>query len=99
MQRQPIAYAFTMAILVDEAVWKRWDRLWCHLISDSSLDELHEFAQLLGLPERAFGGDHYDIPSDVRLKAIELGARQVSSREIVEALLASGLRKRVKHQP
>lgn len=88
-----------MAILVDEALWYRWDRYWCHLISDTSLDELHQFAAHLGLPERAFGGDHYDIPADIRLKAIELGARPVSSREIVTALLEAGLRRRVKHQP
>lgn len=88
-----------MAILVDEALWPRWDRYWCHLISDTSLSELHEFADLLGIPERAFGGDHYDIPSDVRERAIALGARPVSSRAIVEALIAAGLRKRVKHQP
>lgn len=93
------AYAFAMAILVDEALWPRWDRYWCHLISDSSLDELHAFAAELGLPDRAFGGDHYDIPADVRLIAIEHGAIPVSSREIVKALLSSGLRKRIKHQP
>ena len=93
------AYAFAMAILVDEALWPRWDRYWCHLISDTSLDELHAFATKLGLPERAFGGDHYDIPAEIRLVAIEHGAIPVSSREIVKALLAAGLRKRVKHQP
>ncbi|MGA1248703.1 MAG: DUF4031 domain-containing protein, partial [Candidatus Nanopelagicales bacterium] len=93
------AYDVAMAILVDRALWPRWDRYWCHLISDTSLQELHDFARMLGLPENAFGGDHYDIPSDIRLRAIELGAREVSSRDIVEALLKSGLRKRVKHQP
>lgn len=93
------AYDVAVAILVDQALWPRWDRYWCHLISDTSLQELHEFAAILGLPEKAFGGDHYDIPSDIRLLAIEHGAKEVSSREIVEALLKSGLRKRIKHQP
>lgn len=88
-----------MAILVDEAVWPRWDRNWCHLISDTSLEELHQFASELGLPERAFGGDHYDIPEDIHALAIERGATPVTSREIVTALLNSGLRRRVKHQP
>lgn len=88
-----------MAILVDQALWPRWDRYWCHLISDTSLEELHAFAAELGLPDKAFGGDHYDIPSEIRLRAIENGALEVTSRDIVEALLRSGLRKRIKHQP
>jgi hypothetical protein len=80
-------------ILVDEAHWPWRDRLWCHLISDTSLDELHAFARTLGIPERGFSGDHYDIPEDYRLQAIAAGARPVPSRQIVEALRAAGLRR------
>ncbi|MBU6279098.1 MAG: DUF4031 domain-containing protein [Actinomycetales bacterium] len=80
-------------ILVDEAHWPWRDRLWCHLVSDTSLAELHEFARGLGVPERGFSGDHYDIPEDYRLRAIEAGARPVTSRQIVEALRAAGLRR------
>ena len=68
--------------------------MWCHLISDSSLVELHSFAARLGIPERGFQGDHYDLPHELRLQAIEQGAREVSSREIILALRAAGLRKR-----
>jgi hypothetical protein len=88
-----------MAILVDEPNWPRWDRMWCHLVSDTSYDELHEFAARLGVPERGFGGDHYDLPSDMRERAIELGAIPTSSREIVKKLKEAGLRRYVKHQP
>ncbi|HKD98014.1 MAG TPA: DUF4031 domain-containing protein, partial [Micromonosporaceae bacterium] len=42
--------------------------------------------------------DHYDIPSELVPVAVELGAVQVSSREIVRRLLAAGLR-RPKHRP
>jgi len=80
-------------ILVDEAHWPWRDRFWCHLVSDTSLAELHEFARGLGVPERGFSGDHYDIPEDYRLRAIEAGARPVTSRQIVEALRAAGLRR------
>ncbi|MDO9486251.1 MAG: DUF4031 domain-containing protein [Actinomycetota bacterium] len=83
-----------MALLVDQAHWPWRDRMWCHLISDSSLDELHAFAAKLGIPERGFQGDHYDIPHDLRVQAIEHGAQEVSSREIILALRASGLRRR-----
>jgi len=83
-----------MTILVDEANWPWRDRLWCHLVSDSSLVELHAFAATLGIPERGFQGDHYDIPEDIREHALAAGAVPVSSREIVMALRTAGLRKR-----
>ena len=79
-------------ILVDEARWPWRDRLWAHLVSDESYEELHEFASRLGLPRRAFQGDHYDVPADYRLRAIEMGARAVPSRQLVSRLRAAGLR-------
>ncbi len=63
-----------MTVLVDPAVWPWRDRRWAHLVSDESYDELHAFAEHLGIPRRAFQGDHYDVPSDYRDRAIELGA-------------------------
>ena len=79
-------------ILVDDALWKWRGRKWAHLVSDVSLDELHRFAGVLGLPERAFQGDHYDIPGEVREQALLLGATRVTSRELVSRLKGSGLR-------
>lgn len=81
-----------MALLVDDAHWPWRDRWWCHLVSDTSLQELHDFARLLGVPERGFQGDHYDIPEELRAQAIDLGAQPVSSRELVRALYAAGMR-------
>ena len=81
-----------MAILVDPAIWPWRERLWCHMLSDLHLDELHEFADTLGVPSRGFQGDHYDIPEELRVRAIDLGARTVTSKEIVLALYAAGLR-------
>src|SRR4051812_22389142 len=63
-----------VAILVDDAIWHWRGRRWAHLVSDESYDELHAFAERLGVPRRAFQGDHYDVPSDLRKTAIELGA-------------------------
>lgn len=83
-----------MALLLDEAHWAWRGRMWCHLISDQSLDELHAFAEWIGIPRRAFSRDHYDIPADARPVAIEEGALVVTSREIVLALYAAGLRLR-----
>jgi hypothetical protein len=83
-----------LTILVDPAIWPWRDRIWCHLVSDESYDELHAFAQRLDIPRRAFQGDHYDLPEDHRTRAIELGATPVSSRELVRRLIDAGLRVR-----
>ena len=81
-----------MAILVDGAVWPWRGRRWAHLVSDESYDELHEFAKRLGIPRRAFQGDHYDIPDYLHHKAIELGAELVDGRVLARRLRAAGLR-------
>lgn len=86
------AAADRMAILVDECRWSHRDHVWCHMVSDESLDELHAFARQLGIPERGFHGDHYDLPRHVRDAAVRHGAREVSSRDIVRALSRAGLR-------
>lgn len=83
-----------MAILVDDAVWPWRGRMWAHLVSDTSTDELHAFAARLGIPDRAFQGDHYDVTDELRDCAIAEGARAVDSRTVVLALRAAGLRKR-----
>ncbi|MDZ7676305.1 MAG: DUF4031 domain-containing protein [Acidimicrobiales bacterium] len=81
-------------ILVDPAVWPwRGDR-WAHLVSDESYDELHAFADRLGIPRRAFQGDHYDVPGWLRDEAIEAGATPVDSRELLRRLKAAGLRRK-----
>ncbi len=64
------------------------------MISDTSVEELKEFASKLGIPERGFQGDHFDVPEHMREIAISHGARVVTSREILQALYKSGIRKR-----
>jgi 2-hydroxychromene-2-carboxylate isomerase len=66
------------------------DRRWAHLVSDVSYEELHRFAERLGIPRRVFQGDHYDIPTELRLRAIRLGAHPVGSRELVVRLRTAG---------
>jgi hypothetical protein len=83
-----------VAILVDEARWHWRGRQWAHLVSDESYEELHVFAGRLGLQQRWFQGDHYDIHADLRIVAIRLGADPVDSRQLVRRLRAAGLRKR-----
>lgn len=80
-------------ILVDSARWPWRGRLWAHLVSDTSYEELHAFAARLGVPRHGFQGDHYDIPTEVRERAIALGAQPVSATELVRRLRGAGLRK------
>jgi hypothetical protein len=80
-------------LYVDRPAWPARGRLWSHLVSDLSFAELHAFAEMLGAPRRGFDRDHYDVPADRFGLAVLLGARVVSSREIVARLQASGLRR------
>ena len=82
-----------MTVLVDAAIWPFEGRRWAHLVSDASFEELHEFAERLGIPRRAFQGDHYDGPTEYRERAIDLGAQPVASRVLVRRLRAAGLRR------
>jgi len=81
-----------VTILIDEARWWWRGEKWCHLVSDTSYDELHEFADRTGIPRRGFQGDHYDIPEECRSELIVAGAEQVESRELVRRLRGAGLR-------
>jgi hypothetical protein len=80
-------------ILVDQPIWPAHGRRFAHLVSDESFDELHAFAATIGLPERAFHRDHYDIPDEWVAEAISAGATEVDARELVRRLRASGLRR------
>ena len=82
-----------MAVLIDPPGWPAHGRLWSHLASDTSLEELHAFARRTGLPERGFEGDHYDVPEERYAALVAAGAIPVPGRELVRRLLASGLRR------
>jgi Protein of unknown function (DUF4031) len=80
-----------MAVYVDEPIWEWRGRIWCHLTADDSA-ELHGFATRLGLRRRWFQSkpgrpwhDHYDIPSELRERALSLGAVALTTREMGRA--------------
>ena len=81
-------------ILIDPPNAAGRGRLWSHLASDTSYDELHAFARTVGIPERGFDRDHYDVPSEWYDDMLAAGATPVSSRELVSRLIGSGLRRR-----
>lgn len=80
-----------MTLLIDTPRWPWRGRLWAHMISDQSLDELHGAARDLGLRWVLFGRDHYDVPEELWPAACER-ATLVDSRVIVRSLRATGMR-------
>jgi hypothetical protein len=81
-------------ILIDPPNAAGHGLLWSHLASDMSYDELHAFAQAIGIPARGFDRDHYDVPAERYGAVVAAGATPVSSRELVTRLIAAGLRRR-----
>ncbi|MER5303143.1 DUF4031 domain-containing protein [Streptomyces lasiicapitis] len=82
-----------MTLYIDPPVWPGHGRLWSHLVSDVSYDELHAFAARIGVPARAFERDHYDLPSHRYGDAVRAGAVEVGSKELVRRLTGAGLRR------
>ncbi|MFC5749326.1 DUF4031 domain-containing protein [Actinomadura rugatobispora] len=81
-------------ILIDPPLWPARGRVWSHMVSDVSFQELHVFAADLGLPPRAFERDHYDVPSELYGAAVTLGAEEVGCQELLHRLTRAGLRRR-----
>ncbi|MEV7649302.1 DUF4031 domain-containing protein [Arthrobacter sp. NPDC089319] len=88
-----------MAILIDPPLWPAHGTHFSHLVSDSSLAELHRFAAAAGIRERAFDRDHYDVPVSRYRELVELGAVEVSGGELTRRLQASGLRVPARQRP
>ncbi|WP_149263524.1 DUF4031 domain-containing protein [Actinomadura sp. K4S16] len=86
-------------ILIDPPLWPARGRVWSHMVSDVSYDELHLFAADLGMPARAFERDHYDVPSELYEAALLQGAEAVSCQELLLRLTKAGLRRRKAYRP
>ena len=60
-------------------------RRFCHLLADTR-DELHAMAEALGIPHAYFQDHpwrwHHDLPEVLRVRAIELGAVEVTMHEV-----------------
>jgi muramoyltetrapeptide carboxypeptidase len=83
-----------VTLLIDPPNSAGHGRLWSHLASDTSYAELHSFAQRLGIPQRGFDRDHYDIPAERYDSVVAAGAEPVTSRELIRRLKDAGLRRR-----
>ena len=81
-----------MAIWIDPPGWPAHGRLWSHLISDTSSDELHAFAAQAGLSVRGLDGDHFDVQQEWYAVLVAAGARPTEGKELARLLRDSGLR-------
>ena len=88
-----------MTVHADTPRWPRHGMLWGHLISDISLEELHEVAARAGLPPRSFDLDHYDWPAAARDSLVGAGVNFVGDGELTRLLIASGLRIKLRDRP
>jgi Protein of unknown function (DUF4031) len=87
-----------VTVYIDPPSWPGHGRMWSHMVSDVSFDELHAFAESIGCPRRAFERDHYDVPSHRYADAVAAGAVEIGSKELVRRLTDAGLR-RPKNRP
>ena len=78
-------------IYIGTREYKYGRMLMSHMISDESLEELHEMADSIGINRKWFqdkpNRPHYDISKAKKQLAIKLGATIVAEREIVKKLI------------
>ena len=79
-----------MTIWIDQPIWPRHGTVFAHLISDTSLDELHAFAHRVGLHPRSFEGDHYDVPQERYALVVSAGATSTTGADVVRRLIGAG---------
>jgi hypothetical protein len=64
--------------------------LWCHMLTDRDVEELHAFAAQVGLPRRRFQNHprhpHYDLNPTARQMAVALGATEVTTGQLYKIL-------------
>lgn len=91
--------AYTRAmIFIDPPFWPAHGTVFSHLISDTSVAELHAFASRNGVTDRAFDLDHYDIPERLYDELVTAGAVPLTGKELARTLMASGLRIKAKYR-
>lgn len=84
-----------MAVYLDDSRNRYGRMIMCHMVADT-LEELHEMADRIGMRREWFqplSSPHYDVCLTRRKKALELGAVEVSARELVKII------RRNRHKP
>lgn len=58
-----------------------------HMMADTYY-ELHAMADAIGLSRKWFQGDHYDVSMTLRAKAVAMGAKEITLRQMGEIAMA-----------
>ena len=72
----------------DNVATRKYGKQWCHLAvaTDDELEELHRFAQSIGLSRSWFqdrkGLPHYDLTPAMQKRAIKAGATPVTRKQL-----------------
>ena len=80
-----------MAVYVDDSKYPFKGMIMCHMVADS-VAELHTMAELIGIARNRYQGPpktrhpHYDLCQSKRMLAIQLGAIEKSSKDLVRIL-------------
>jgi hypothetical protein len=78
-----------MSVYVDGASNPYGRMKMCHMVADT-LEELHAMADAIGIQRRWFQNDpdhpHYDIAQSKRALAVQHGAVEITSRQLVELI-------------
>ncbi|WP_425309849.1 DUF4031 domain-containing protein [Ammonicoccus fulvus] len=81
-----------MTVWIDTPAWPHRGQMFAHMVSDTSLEELHVVAERAGVHPRGFDRDHYDVPERLHGACLDAGAVPAHTRRLVRALRESGLR-------
>lgn len=77
-----------MSVYVDEAIWPFGGWVMCHMLADTP-EELFDMAERLGMDRRYFqprSAPHFDITTQMRAVAIQLGAIEIDKYRTVEII-------------
>ncbi len=76
-----------MTVYVDESIFPFRGQKFCHMATDGDLEELHRMADKIGMLRIWFqdkpGHPHYDLSPEKRALAVQHGAVEVTSLELV----------------
>ncbi len=74
-------------IYVDDSIFPFRGEMYCHMATDGDIEELHQMAERIGMKRWWFQNKpdhpHYDLSPEKRALAVQYGAVEVSSLELI----------------
>ncbi len=84
-----------MSVYVDDMRAALGRMVMCHMIADTD-EELHAMAEKIGVLQKWYQGDHYDICLAKRKLAVSAGAIELSRMQLGRRVIAERKRKRLR---